>query len=68
MIVTTISGIIVFSGVIIILVVIFNFAQSKLLPQDEVALIINDKDDEAMNLNPGATLLSALSGQKLFFP
>ena len=39
MIVTTISGIIVFSGVIIILVVILNFAQSKLLPQDEVALI-----------------------------
>ena len=50
MIVTTISGIIVFSGVIIILVVILNFAQSKLLPQDEVALIINDKADEAINL------------------
>ena len=68
MIVTTISGIIVFSGVIIILVVILNFAQSKLLPQDEVALIINDKVDEAINLKPGSTLLSALSGQKIFLP
>ena len=65
---TTISGIIVFSGVIIILVVILNFAQSKLLPQDEVALIINDKADEAINVKPGATLLSALSGQKIFLP
>ena len=40
MIETTISGIVVFSGVITILVVILNFAQSKLLPQDEVALVI----------------------------
>ena len=61
MIETTISGIVVFSGVITILVVILNFAQSKLLPQDEVALVINDKTDEAINIKPGSTLLSALS-------
>ena len=59
MIETTISGIVVFSGVITILVVILNFAQSKLLPQDEVALVINDKTDEAINIKPGSTLLSA---------
>ena len=57
MIETTISGIIVFSGVITILVVILNYAQSKLLPQDEVSLIINDKEDEAINVSPGSTLL-----------
>ena len=68
MIETTISGIVVFSGVITILVVILNFAQSKLLPQDEVALVINDKTDEAINIKPGSTLLSALSGQKIFLP
>ena len=68
MIETTVSGIIVFSGVITILVVILNFAQSKLLPQDEVALVINDKADEAINIKPGSTLLSALSGQKIFLP
>ena len=68
MIETTISGIIVFSGVITILVVILNYAQSKLLPQDEVSLIINDKEDEAINVSPGSTLLSALSGEKIFLP
>ena len=68
MIETTISGIVVFSGVITILVVILNYAQSKLLPQDEVSLIINDKEDEAINVSPGSTLLSALSGEKIFLP
>ena len=40
---TTISGVIVFSGVILLLVILLNYAQSKLLPQDNVSLIINDK-------------------------
>ena len=65
---TTISGILVFTGVILILVLILNFAQSKLLPQEEVFLTINDKSDEAINVAPGSTLLSALSGQKIFLP
>ena len=65
---TTISGILVFTGVILILVLILNFAQSKLLPQEEVFLTINDKSDEVINVAPGSTLLSALSGQKIFLP
>ena len=65
---TTISGILVFTGVILILVLILNFAQSKLLPQEEVFLTINDKSDEAINVAPGSTLLSALSGQNIFLP
>ena len=65
---TTISGILVFTGVILILVLMLNFAQSKLLPQEEVFLTINDKSDETINVAPGSTLLSALSGQNIFLP
>ena len=65
---TTISGVIVFSGVILLLVILLNFAQSKLLPQENVSLIINDKEDKSINVAPGSTLLSALSAEKIFLP
>ena len=63
---TTISGVIVFSGVILLLVILLNYAQSKLLPQDNVSLIINDKENESIIVAPGSTLLSALSAEKIF--
>ena len=65
---TTISGVIVFSGVILLLVILLNYAQSKLLPQDNVSLIINDKENESIIVAPGSTLLSALSAEKIFLP
>ncbi|MDP6790221.1 MAG: NADH:ubiquinone reductase (Na(+)-transporting) subunit F [Candidatus Marinimicrobia bacterium] len=65
---TAISGILVFTGVIILLVVILNVAQSQLLPQDEVAISINDDPDSEINIQPGGTLLSALASQNVFLP
>ena len=66
--VSAVSGILVFTGVIILLVVILNIAQSKLLPQDEVAITINDDSDNQINIKPGGTLLSALAGKNVFLP
>lgn len=65
---TAVSGILVFTGIIILLVVILNIAQSQLLPQDEVAITINDDSDNQINIKPGGTLLSALAGKNVFLP
>lgn len=65
---TAVSGILVFTGVIILLVLILNIAQSQLLPQDEVAITINDDSDNQINIKPGGTLLSALAGKNVFLP
>ena len=65
---TTIAGMIVFTGVIMALVLILNFAGNKLLPQGEVDILINEDNDSKIKTKPGSTLLSALSNQSLFLP
>ncbi len=64
----TILSIAVFTGVILMLVLILNFAESKLLPQGDVTIQINGDGDKAITTRPGATLLSALAGQSIFLP
>ena len=58
----------VFTGVILILVLILNFAESKLLPQGDVTIKINDDDDKSIVTRPGSTLLSALANESIFLP
>ena len=65
---TAVAGILVFTSVILLLVVILNIAQSHLLPQDEVAITINDDSANTINIQPGGTLLSALASQNVFLP
>ncbi|GIT57952.1 MAG: hypothetical protein Ct9H300mP18_13810 [Candidatus Neomarinimicrobiota bacterium] len=64
---STILSILIFSGVILILVILLNFAESKLLPQEEVSIKINGDDDKSIQIRPGSTLLSALGPGKRFF-
>jgi len=52
-------GITVFTGVILVLVLILNFAESKLLPQGEMTIIVNDDEDKKFKVRPGGTLLAA---------
>lgn len=52
--------------VIIVLASVLMFAQSKLLPQGEVTLNINDEKDLAVK--PGTNLLNVLSNNKVFLP
>ena len=68
MIETTVAGILVFTGVIIALVLILNLAGSRLLPEGEVSILINDDESSAIRTRPGRTLLSALSGENVFLP
>ena len=65
---TTLSGIIVFTGVILLLVLLLNFAQSKLLPQGDVTLHINDDPENDIIATPGSTLLTALATKNVFLP
>ena len=56
-------GVIVFSSVILLLVIILNVLGDILLPQGEVKLLINDDLDKSINVQTGGTVLSALAAQ-----
>ena len=58
----------VFSGLVLMLVLILNFAESKLLPQGDVTIEINGDSEKNINTRPGSTLLSVLAGQSVFLP
>jgi len=61
-------SIVVFSAVILMLVFLLNSLGRKLLPQGEVKILINEDAEMSPTVSPGGTLLSALSGSKIFLP
>ena len=64
----TLSSVFVFTGVILLLVLVLTFSESKLLPQGAVKILINKKDDKSPTVNPGGTLLNTLSAEGIFIP
>ncbi len=58
----------VFTGVILVLVLIINFAESKLLPQGEMTITVNDEEDKKFKVRSGGTLLSALANETIYLP
>tara|TARA_S200000501_G_scaffold190210_1_gene179103 strand:- start:96513 stop:97742 length:1230 start_codon:yes stop_codon:yes gene_type:complete len=58
----------VFTGIVVILVLILNFAESQLLPQGDVSIEINGEPEKSIVTRPGSTLLSVLAGQSVFLP
>ena len=58
----------VFSGLVLMLVLFLNFAESKLLPQGDVTIEINGDSEKNITTRPGSTLLSVLAGQSVFLP
>ena len=61
-------GVTVVSIVIVSLVLIINFAESKLLPQGNVSILINNDSENEIKTRPGSTLLSALATKTIFLP
>jgi Na+-transporting NADH:ubiquinone oxidoreductase subunit F len=61
-----IASIVIFLVVTILLVGILLFARKKLMPQGKVKITINDEKE--IETDPGNTLLSTLSAQKIFIP
>lgn len=62
-----ISSVIVFTFVIMVLVMLLMIAAKKLVPQGLAKLSINDGSRE-IEIKPGASLLTALSTEKIFLP
>jgi Na+-transporting NADH:ubiquinone oxidoreductase subunit F len=63
-----ISAIVAFSIVILLLVLILLYAQSKLVQTGDVTIVINGDEDSSLIASGGSTLLSTLSAQKIFLP
>lgn len=63
-----IISIIAFTAVILLLVFILLFAQSKLVQSGPVRIIINGDEANPIVTSAGSTLLSTLSAQKIFLP
>ncbi len=57
-------GVIFFTGIVLILVLVILFAKSKLVTSGPVQLVINDK--KTVEVEAGGKLLGALADQKLF--
>jgi Na+-transporting NADH:ubiquinone oxidoreductase subunit F len=60
------TSVIIFLSVILLLVSVLLFARKKLTPQGDVTITINDEKE--LITNPGSTLLSTLSTEKIFIP
>jgi len=60
------SSIVVFILVIFVFVFLILTAKDRLLPQIDVAIIINGAQDTPIVVKPGSTLLSTLAAQNIF--
>ncbi|MCD4698322.1 MAG: NADH:ubiquinone reductase (Na(+)-transporting) subunit F [Bacteroidales bacterium] len=60
------TSVVVFLLVILLLVMVLLYARKKLTPQGEVTITINEEKE--LVTNPGSTLLSTLSSEKIFIP
>ncbi len=63
-----VTAVIAFSLVILLLVLILLFAQSKLVQSGNVNIIVNGDEANPIVASAGSSLLSTLSGQKIFLP
>ena len=65
---TIVTSIVAFTLVILLLVMILLYAQSKLVQSGDVRIIINGDESAALIASAGTNLLSTLSGQQVFLP
>jgi Na+-transporting NADH:ubiquinone oxidoreductase subunit F len=63
-----IVSILVFSAVILALSGMLIFARKRLVPQGDVKIIVNGDVENPMIVQPGSTLLTALSEKSVFLP
>jgi Na+-transporting NADH:ubiquinone oxidoreductase subunit F len=58
----------IFTGTIMLLVMLLGVAKSRLVASGPVRLLINDDAEKSPTVEAGGTLLGALSGAKVFLP
>ncbi len=59
-------GVGMFTVIVLILVAVIMFAKSKLVPQGDVEILINDDEDKKITTQPGGKLLGALANAGIF--
>ena len=62
------ASVLVFVIIILLLAMMLIYARKKLLPQGKVKIIINGKEDEPLEVEPGSSLLSTLADNNIFLP
>ncbi len=65
---STVWALVVFTGVIMALSMMLIYARKQLVPQGEVKIVVNGDVDNPLMVQPGVTLLSALSESSVFLP
>ena len=58
----------IFTGIILVLVMILNYATSKLVSTGDVKILINGDESKSIITAAGSTLLQTLSEEKIFLP
>ncbi len=62
------TAVLVFCSLIVLLSLMLIAARKRLLPQGAVQLIVNGDDQNPIEVQPGASLLTTLSDQNIFLP
>jgi Na+-transporting NADH:ubiquinone oxidoreductase subunit F len=65
---TIIAAVVVFTIVVLALITMLLVARKRLVPQGEVKIIVNGDSENPLMVQPGASLLSALSDKSVFLP
>ncbi len=65
---TLVFAVVVFMTVILLLAFLLLYARKQLVPQGEVKIIINGDEENPMLVQPGSSLLTALSDKSIFLP
>ena len=58
----------VFTGIILVLITIITVTEAKLVGGGSVKLVINGKEDDAIEVPAGGNLLTTLSSQSIYLP
>lgn len=61
-------GVVSLTVIIILLVAVLMWAESKLVQKGKVKITVNDDPERSPEVNAGGTLLSALANNKIFLP
>ncbi|MCL9782197.1 NADH:ubiquinone reductase (Na(+)-transporting) subunit F [Vibrio sp. S4M6] len=59
-------GVVMFTLIVLVLVLVILFAKSKLVPTGDITIAINGDDDKSIITAPGDKLLGALAGSGVF--
>jgi Na+-transporting NADH:ubiquinone oxidoreductase subunit F len=65
---TILAAVILFTAIILLLSFMLIAARKRLVPQGEVKIIVNGDEDNPLMVQPGGTLLGALSEKSIFLP